>query len=270
MDKEEATTPQGATTVGTPIPPTSASKGPGDKQTPSENGSTNSNTSERLEGLQKLKVQYSDLGRALKKEGDRLSSSHMSITQVKRFIASRIEVTLAFMLSYTIGDEVLRLKRRAPMPEATWETLCGWMAKTHQLVNDQRYLSGLLLQLEAISLMVIWRQKREIYEKDDTMSVEKQRELFSRYEDAERRFIKGSARLSVDDLQNKFPNTWKTKARLPLAHTGYKMTKDNLDGDFYLPLSSTSLPIEGIRAGMMFLAEWCKREDVEWTAELDF
>ena len=268
--KEEVTTPQASVMTNTPIPPSSASRF-GHKQTPSESGSMNSNTSDRLEGLQKLQTKYSDLGRALKKEGDKLLGPDMSAAQKRKFIASRMEVTLVFMLSYTIGDEVFRLRRRPPKPEATWNSLFAWMRSVHELVHDHPHLSGLLLQLEAISTMVVWRQRSEAAESSDTPpSLDKFKELRVQCEDAQRKFLKGSARLSVDDLQDEFPKTWKSKARQPLAHLGYKMAKDNLNGDFYLPLTSISLPIEGVRAGKTLLAEWCRREGVEWVASLDF
>lgn len=267
--KEEVTTPQASIMTGTPIPPTSASRF-GHKQTPSESGSINSYTSDRLEGLQKLQTKYSDLGRTLKKEGDKFSSPDMTAAQKKKFIASRIEVTLAFMLSYTIGDEVFRLRRRPPKPEATWNSLFMWMRSVHELVYDHLHLSGLLLQLEAISMMVVWRQRSEVAENSDHLSLDKFKELRAQCDEAQRKFLKGSARLSVDDLQDEFPKTWKSKARQPLAHLGYKMAKDNLNGEFYLPLTSISLPIEGVRAGKTLLAEWCRREGVEWVASLDF
>ena len=268
--KEEVTTPQASVMTNTPIPPSSASRF-GHKHTPSESGSISSATSDRLEGLQKLQTKYSDLGRTLKKEGDKLLSPDMTAAQKRKFIASRMEVTLVFMLSYTIGDEVFRLRRRPPKPEATWNSLFAWMRSVHELVHDHPHLSGLLLQLEAISTMVVWRQRSEAAEFSDTPpSLDKFKELRVQCEDAQRKFLKGSARLSVDDLQDEFPKTWKSKARQPLAHLGYKMAKDNLNGDFYLPLTSISLPIEGVRAGKTLLAEWCRREGVEWVASLDF
>lgn len=97
---------------------------------------------------------------------------------------------------------------------------------------------------------------------------------------AQKLWVEGTSKLSVAALQHDFPSTWEAKAKLPLAWTSEAATNGTGEpamerlvpgkwaGEFYLPLSCSSLPIEGARAGYSLLKEWCDIEGVKWTAKL--
>lgn len=102
---------------------------------------------------------------------------------------------------------------------------------------------------------------------------------------AQKLWVEGTSKLSVAALQQFFPATWEAKANLPLAwtfeatangtaktsatdRTTEKLVPGKWAGDFYLPLSCSSLAIEGARAGYSLLKEWCDIEGVRWEGKL--
>ena len=101
---------------------------------------------------------------------------------------------------------------------------------------------------------------------------------------AQKLWAEGTFKLSVATLQQSFPATWEAKAKVPLAWTPEAVTETTTEatterpaerlvpgkwaGEFYLPLSCSSLAIEGVRAGWSLLGEWCEREGVKWEGKL--
>ena len=108
---------------------------------------------------------------------------------------------------------------------------------------------------------------------------------------AQKLWVEGTSKLSVAALQQHFPATWEAKAKVPLAwtseaaaaaaatngtttesatecRTAEKLVPGKWAGEFYLPLSCSSLPIEAARAGYSLLKEWCEIEGVRWEGKL--
>jgi hypothetical protein len=273
ITREEASTPQDQILTGTPAAPNSIERPIKDaRHTPSDSGSSHSATSEMIDSLKKEQTKYFELGRAVKKDSDKIfkaGQDPVSPAQMKKYLAMRIEVTLSFMLAYIIGDEINKLRRVQSRPENTWATLFPWLHQLVQQITGDPHLSGFALQLEAVCLMVAWNSETEHVANSGIDNTDKFKKLKRQYDDAQRKFIEGTARLSVDDLQQDFPKTWRAKAHSPLQ-SNFKLTKDTLNGDFYLPITGITLPIEAVRAGKSLLAEWCRREGVDWTARLTF
>ena len=271
--EETVSTPQGSIMNGTPAAPNSVERVKDPRQTPSDSGGSQSAVSEMVEILRKEQTKYTDLGRTLKKESDRVykigQDSAPGKAQMMKFLAMRIEVTLCFMLGYVIGDEIHRIKRTNLSPRGTWGTLFPWLQQLVQQTAGYPHMCGLANQLEAVCLMVAWNMESE----QGNLNSDKQeiaRRLRRQYDEAQRKFLEGTAMLSIDDLQQEFPRTWRAKSRTPLAKSAYKLTKETLNGDFYLPITSITLPIEAVRAGKNLLGEWCRTEGVEWSTRLNF
>lgn len=276
MREDTVGTPQGSIMNGTPAAPNSIERPAKEsRHTPSDSGSSQSASSEAIEIFRKEQVKYSELGVALKKESDRIykagQDSKPPSAQMKRYLAMRIEVTLCFMLAYIIGDETHRLRRGyCSPPNATWGTLFPWLQQLVQQTAEHPHMCGLAYQLEAICLMVAWNTESEQISHSGLRESETIKRLREQYDDAQRKFLEGTARLSVDDLQVEFPRTWRAKSQAPLACSAYKLTKETLNGDFYLPITSITLPVEAVRAARNLLGEWCRSEGVDWTAKLNF
>ena len=273
--EEAVSTPSGSIRNGTPVAPSSVER-PTTREarhTPSASGSSYTVTAETHDALKTEQQKYFDLGRSLKKDSDSIykagHSPMPSPSVMKKYLAIRVEVSLAFMLAYVVGDEICRMDRVPPRFEKTWQTLFPWLRQLQQQTADHRFLRGLSLQLEAVSHMIVWNLESEHTAATGFEKPESAKTIKRHYDEAQRMLIEGSALLSVDDLQQEFPKTWRSKARAPLAHSPPKLTASTLGGDFYLPITGITLPIEAVRAGRSLLSEWCKREGVEWTPKLN-
>lgn len=274
--REEAVgTPQGLIRNGTPAAPNSVERsGKDTRHTPSASSGSYSTSIEAHDALKHEQAKYFELGKSLKKESDRIYKADRDPIPpspvMKKYLAIRLEITLAFMLAYVVGDEMRRIERAPLRFEATWATLFQWIQKLQEQTTEYKYLRGLSLQLEAIIHMVAWNIESEHAASVGFEKPESAKALKRRYDEVQRMLIEGSALLSVDDLQVEFPRTWRAKARAPLAHSPSRLTSAGLGGDFYLPITGITLPIEAVRAGRSLLGEWCKMEGVEWTPRLNF
>ena len=266
--KEEAvSTPSGSIRNGTPAAPSSVDRTTREaRHTPSASGGSHSHSTETHDALKHEQQKYFELGKSLKKESDRIYKAGQDPTPspavMKKYLIIRLEVALAFMLAYVVGDEICRLDRAPFKFEKTWQTLFPWLRQLQQQTLEHQYLRGISFQLEAVAHMVVWNIESEHADSAKTLK--------RRHDEAHRLFIEGSSLLSVDDLQEEFPKTWRSKSRAPLAHNPPKLTSATLGGDFYLPITSITVPIEAVRAGRSLLGEWCKREGVDWTPRLNF
>ena len=274
VKEETVSTPQGSIRNGTPAAPSSVERpGKEARHTPSASGSSLPVSAEAHDALRNEQHRYFELGKSLKKESDQLykagQTENPAAPILKKYLAIRMEVTLAFMLAYVVGDEMRRIERTPLNVEKTWATLFPWLRQLQQQTIDHTYLRGLSLQLEAVCHMVAWNVELDQMASAGHDKPEGAKSLKKHHDEAQRMLIEGSSLLSVDDLQQEFPRTWRTKARAPLAQSPPKLTGTSLGGDFYLPITSITLPIEAVRAGRSLLAEWCKMEGVEWTPKLN-
>ena len=269
---ETVSTPQGSIRNGTPAAPSSVERSSKEaRHTPSTSGTSHSTTSEAYESLRQQREKYFELGRTLKKESDQMlkvirDSERQSSTAMKKCIVVRLEVALSFALAYLIGDEIRR-KHRQPLnnPQATWSTLFPWLQLLNQQMIPHPFLRGFSRQLEAVCHTVVWQLESEQAAASGFKEPDTARNLKKHYDDIQRMFVEGSGLLSVDDLQQEFPKTWRSKAHAPLASSPPNLTGSTLGGDFYLPITNITLPIEAVRAGKSLLSEWCKMEGVDCT-----
>ncbi|MCJ1399167.1 hypothetical protein MMC11_002369 [Xylographa trunciseda] len=225
----------------------------------------------------------------------------------KKAIALSIECVLCFMLAYTISDEIKAPGKssRKAIDLLSWETMFAFIQVVKRRSQGHTLVHGLCLQLEAVchNLISVTKIDRLAIIQPPTASTNEETvnsgaqakpvnvateatskssqqsvtpESYMQHKDkiaencrlAQHLWIDGAFELSVDDLQQSFPASWKRKSRAPLARSKEKLTLGNLNGDFYLPLSSITTGIEAIRAGWSLLGEWCKNENVSWVGKL--
>ena len=225
----------------------------------------------------------------------------------KMAIAISIECVLCFMLSYTLYDEILAPGKssRKAIDLQSWETMFAFIQVVKRRSQGHTLVHGLCLQLEAVchNLVSVAKIDRlakiqppaisaiketvssasqakqstagsEITSKGAQQSVtleeymQHKEKIAENCRLAQQLWVDGAFELSVDDLQQSFPTSWKRKSRAPLARSKEKLTLGNLNGDFYLPLTSITTNIEAVRAGWSLLGEWCKNENVNWVGKL--
>ena len=304
----EAKTPQVSGRNGTPLAPGSVEKANGDGRSTSHTSSITSPVSGRSDDVNAWRAEqkrFTDLGRVLKHVADDLFKKKEKPGQdkarvEKQAIATAIETVLCYILAFTSADYACKLLRK-PRDETAWRTLLPYISYVKSVTTGHTLLHGLCLQIEAVcrnSIQALDMVRLEhqalppalpeeskaptpngnhdgkcldpmaeaLQARKDYMDFKSK--LVENARVAQQLWMEGSFELSVDDLQQSFPTSWKRKSRAPLARSKEKLTIGSLGGDFYLPLSSVSTGIEAARAGWSLLSEWCKREDVKWEGRL--
>ena len=157
---------------------------------------------------------------------------------------------------------------------AQWRSLLAFWRFVHDRCEAFPVLSGLCLQLGAVTHEVIHtfdmdRLSHSVLNDDKTASfipdLVKDTKAMRRY------WIDGLALLSAARLQQEFPEAWKKSRRAgPLARReGERLVPEQYRGEYHLPLSSVSTPIEAVRATAAILGEWTRKEGVPWKGLLD-
>lgn len=281
----EVKTPLGSIRSNTPTAPNSADRsGNRDGRSTSNvsSASTSIPTNKNDEGaFYKCEfTKHADLARSLKRAADALAKSkggQINTDSVARRegLAIAIETTLCYMLAFTLKDESDRIKR-LPNDRAAWVTLLPYFRFLKSLLrdDDSPHLQGFLYQLEAVCRETILQHDLERLEREpaaaDEDSATFRKQMAENGKAVTQCWIDGSNLLSTEDLQEEYPDTWNKRSKGSLSSRGKEklVPKRYGDGGFHLPLSNTSTSIEAVRAGWSFLAEWCKKEGVQWEGKM--
>ena len=301
-------TPQATGRNGTPLAPNSVEKANRDGRSTSNTSSITSPVSGRSEDVGVWRAEqkrFTDLGRVLKHVADDLFKNkdkpgYDKLQVEKRAIATAVETVLCYILAFTAADNASRLSRK-PRDETAWRTLLPYISYVKSVTGGYTLLHGLCLQIEAVCRNVIQAldmvrlehqtlppalpeeskaptpdANHEGGRLDPAAEAAQARKDYIDFKSklvenarlAQQLWVEGAFELSVDDLQQSFPNSWKRKSRAPLVKSKEKLTIGSLGGDYYLPLSSVSTGVEAARAGWSLLCEWCKKEDIKWEGRL--
>ena len=210
------------------------------------------------------------------------------------------------MLAFAASDEVSRLQH-TQAEAANWRSLLPFWHFVEAKCRPFRHLHGLCLQLGAVCLEIIHVLDLDRFHRDvlpdmsagaeaapptpgaltssseSTISsndkeqkaagyrrdyLKWKSEMVKEARDMRQLWIDGLAELSIDDLQTHFPQTWARRSKVPAAKKREKMAPGEYDGAFYLPLSSVSTAFETVRTTTAMLAEWAKREMIDWHGRL--
>lgn len=298
-------TPQGSTRAGTPLAPNSIERASRDGRSTSNTSmsSSLSGKSEEFNAWRAEQIRYLKLGRTLKHEADALfvQCEEKDQPQIeKKSIAVGVETVLCFMLAYTMADEMNGSRSGRNINVQTWDTIFPYLHKVKRKTVGHTLLHGLLLQLEAVcrnSILVSEIERVAQYEVANLSAAEPDKptpetgtngtlngtgtkppnqlesmkfkgKISENSRLSQQLWTEGAFELSIEDLQQSFPVSWKSKARAPLARAKEKLVLGVLNGDFYLPMSSVTTGIEAVRAGWSLLGEWCRKEDVDWVGKL--
>lgn len=223
---------------------------------------------------------YADLAKSLKRAADallRLEDGQINPDLIVRRqgLATAIETTLCYMLAFTLKDESDRIKR-LPYERAAWVSLLPYFRFLTSLIRDEQhpYLQGFLYQLEAVCREAVLHHDFERLERDPTGndgdSISFRRSMAENGKTLAQTWAAGTRLLTVDKFQQEFPKTWGKRAEAPKASNERErlVPQHYGEGDFYVPLSSTSSVIETVRAGWSFLGEWCEKEGVHWEGKI--
>ncbi|KAL8718238.1 MAG: hypothetical protein Q9225_004596 [Loekoesia sp. 1 TL-2023] len=278
-------TPLGSMRGNTPTAPGSAERSNNRDGRSSSNvslASTSVSASKNDEGVfyKAEFTKYAEKARSLKRGADalaKLKDGQVNDDSVARRqgLAIAIETTLCYMLAFTLKDESDRIKR-LPGDRAAWVSLLPYFKFLKSLIrdDDSPHLQGFLYHLEAVCRETVLHHDLERLERDP-MAIDEESTTFRKSMAENGKLViqawaSGTSLLTVDDFQREFPKTWDKRLRAPKSSREKEklLPKRYGEGDFYLPLSSTSSGIEAVRAGWSFLGEWCKKEGVKWEGKM--
>lgn len=269
----EVKTPSAAVRGGTPNVPGSAER-------PSREGRPTSAALSEEAALWRVEQQkYLELGKRLKHELDGIVKKDGVL--MKDPMASKkgcpigVESILCYMLGFTALDELGRVWGK-PGNSTAWETLLPHIDYVKAITSSASHIYGLILQLEGICRNTIHSYDLERLEREPNgaaPSPEFLARLVENARSAQKVWLAGTAGLSINDLQSSFPKTWAKRVNAPMPIAGRNGQEKLIAGKFatsayYLPLSSISTAVEGVKMGWSFLGEWAEKEGVEWKGRM--
>lgn len=218
-----------------------------------------------------------DAKAALPEDGDFKHDS----PSMKQGAAIAFEAVLAFLLAFTIADEINRINR-VPTDATGWRSLLPFLQYVQRVTRVYRPLLGLTYQLEAVCRDTISLCNADRLAPDEQRpSISDSSAIngtLSAIEKAHGENLRqsyhvwqlGYSELSVREMQRSFPGTWAKGADSPGPGKGKEnLTPNNYGaGSYYLPLGPTTSGIEGVRAGWQMLKEWTEKNEVEWQGKM--
>jgi hypothetical protein len=193
------------------------------------------------------------------------------------------------MAAYSAQDLSLHLRGRAGEVEQTWKTLLPLCLSYSRCTKDHQHLDGLRSYLSSVIASAICervsqrctnltpsshdspqdattttnasdanRQATSLLAENFALLADHTLKMNRHYQDAREA-------LPLEALQSVYKKTYaarETNARL--AREPEKITGARMSGPFFLPLATDTTPIQAVRFGLVFLAEYCEREGLAY------
>jgi hypothetical protein len=243
---------------------------------------------------------YAKLGRELKHAADRHARSkavneNVSSAEEKLATAAAIEAILCFILAFIADDRCKALARQVG-DSSTWRSILAYWRVVEITTARYPHLHGLCLLLGAVSHDAIHAIDLErlaiialpgehspvptpgsdgtTVTSDESKQYRKELlELRSRlpehHKEAHRLWLEGNRELSEDVIMKEFPTTWSKRSRNFSERGKQQLKVGEYSGEYFLPLTCMTTPVEAVRFGLSILSEWCEKEKVEWERRFD-
>ncbi|CAI7648940.1 unnamed protein product [Penicillium glandicola] len=238
---------------------------------------------------------FASVGRELKHAAERHTSKNgTSVTDEKLAVVTAIEALLSFIMAFVANDQAKALSRQVG-DSSTWLSIVPYWRVVRKNSVPYPALNSLCLLLGAVSFTAIHTLDLERLaispipgehtpvptpgsDGNAALSDEnrKSRKEFSElkarlpefYKDSQRLWLEGTRGLSEDVLGREFPTIWSQRSRNYSERGRSSLRAADYAGGYFLPLNSTSPPIEVVRFGWSLLKEWCSKERIEWNGRL--
>ncbi|KAJ5424398.1 hypothetical protein N7491_009614 [Penicillium cf. griseofulvum] len=238
---------------------------------------------------------FAGIGRELKHAAERhTSKTGTSVTDEKLAVVTAIEALLSFIMAFVANDQAKASSRQVG-DSSTWLSIVPYWRVVKKNSVPYPALNSLCLLLGAVSFTAIHSLDLERLAitpipgeqtpvptpgsdgnaalSDENRKCRKEfSELKARlpefYKDSQRLWLEGTRGLSEDVLGHEFPTIWAQRCRNYSERGRSSLKAGNYAGSYFLPLGSTTPPIEVVRFGWSLLKEWCSKERVEWNGRL--
>ncbi|CAL5872283.1 uncharacterized protein PFLUO_LOCUS6544 [Penicillium psychrofluorescens] len=239
---------------------------------------------------------FGAIGRELKHAADRHSTRQdATATDEKLAAVTAVEAIMCFILAFVADDQSKSLARQVGDSSAWQSILPYWrVVKNKSAPYPALYsLSVLLgaisydaihsLDLERLAIIPLPGEHTPVPTpgsdgntvlSDETKKsrkefIELKNQLPKFHKESQKLWLEGTRGLSEDVLAREFPKTWSGRSRNYSERGRPQLKAGDYSGAYFLPLGSTTSPIEVVRFAWALLKEWCAKEGVDWTGRLD-
>lgn len=187
------------------------------------------------------------------------------------------------MAAYYAQDLSLNLRGRAGEVEQTWKTLLPLCLSYARSTKDFQHLDGLRSYLSfviasAICSLISQRgSNTKLHDsphdvahaelaKQHTSIAENFALLADHTLNMHRHYQDARIALPFEDLQAVYKKTYAAREEnAKLSRDAEKVSGARMSGPYFLPLSCDTTPIQAVRFGLQFLAEYCEKEKIEYS-----
>ncbi|KAI4958128.1 hypothetical protein J4E86_003724 [Alternaria arbusti] len=234
-------------------------------------------------------ARWNQMGRALKHEATKiLTSGKISKQDEKRAAVTNLECILAYMAAYFAQDLSLHMRGRPGEVEQTWKTLLPLCLSYSRSTKDLQHLDGLRSYLSSVIAAAICThvsqrcnnpkthdspQDGVTHSGGSTAEASRQHnslaENFALLSDhtikMHRHYQDARIALPIEDLQSTYKKTYAAReSNARLAREPEKLSGAKMSGPYFLPLGCDTTPIQAVRFGLRFLAEYCEIEGLKY------
>jgi len=185
------------------------------------------------------------------------------------------------MAAYHAQDSSLHLRGRPAEVEGTWKTLLPLCSSYARLTKDFQHLDGFRSYLGAViaanicTLVAPRAPNPKAHDSPHELShaeLAKQHShltenlglLSDHYMKLLRHTQDARSALPMEDIEKQYSKTWSgAEINGKLAKNTEKVSATKLSGPYFLPIQNDTTPIQAVRFGLKFLAEYCDKERVE-------
>jgi hypothetical protein len=191
------------------------------------------------------------------------------------------------MAAYFAQDLSLTLRGRAGEVEQTWKTLLPLCLSYARSTKEFKHLDGLRSYLSSVIASAICThvsQRVATSRPHDSPQDIPHADLAKQHAALASNFALLSdhtmkmnqhyhdARIALpfEDIQSVYRKTFAGReANAKLATEQEKVTGARMSGPYFLPLSNDTTPIQAVRFGLRFLAEFCEKEKLDYSLRIN-
>lgn len=188
------------------------------------------------------------------------------------------------MAAYYAQDLSLNLRGRPGEVEQTWKTLLPLCLSYARCTKDLQHLDGLRSYLSSIIASAICthvsQRCSKTHDSPQDMDMARQHtsssvaENFALLADhtmkMNRHFQDARIALPLEDMQQSYKKTYAAReVNARLAREPEKVSGARMSGPYFLPLGTDTTPIQAVRFGLRFLAEYCEKEKIDYILKVN-
>jgi len=243
---------------------------------------------------------WNDLGRRLKHAADAITKDHgpgpgpgqghgsekekRTAQERKRAAVTGVESVMAYMLAYVCMDMEMLVTKRAASVEGSWATLVPMWRVFERGCKSWEHLDGLCLHLGAvicarIGAVVSERLALQRGGRLDSSSpadgggaggdlLSERGLVWENWQQLMQCSRDANSKLPVDALVEQYPKTWGGRLRGQRLGGWEGLAPSELKGEYCLPVTYDTTPVQAVRMGFVFLKEWMAKEELDYELQL--